>query len=214
MAQPHNGPSTHSVSPARPRAGSYTATGRTGQKSRTRRALVDALRRLMADGQDPSVSDVAASAGISRTTAYRYFPDKESLLNAAMPQTGERSLLGEDPPSDVTERLALTLDEHFAFIREWEPQMRAALRASLTPGAGEPALRGGRAVRWYEEALAPLAGTHPGTDVHELAVRLRAAAGIEPYVWLTGVGGLGAEEAFAAMKRNALDILRAAVRGV
>jgi hypothetical protein len=68
-------------------------------------------------------------------------------------------------------------------------------------------------VRWYEEALAPLAGTHPGIDVHRLAVRLRAAAGIEAYVWLTGVGGLGAEEAFAAMKSNALDILHAAVGG-
>ena len=207
MVHAHNG------MPGSPHAGSYTATGRTGQKSRTQRALVEALRGLMADGQDPSVSDVAASAGISRTTAYRYFPDKESLLNAAMPQTGERSLLGEDPPSDVAERLDRTLDEHFAFIRDWEPQMRAALRASLAPGAGEPALRGGRAVRWYEEALAPLAGTHRGIDVHRLAVRLRAAAGIEPYVWLTGVGGLGAEEAFAAMKSNALDILHAAMRG-
>ncbi|GAA2199390.1 TetR/AcrR family transcriptional regulator [Sinomonas flava] len=207
MVHAHNG------MPGSPHAGSYTATGRTGQKSRTQRALVEALRGLMADGQDPSVSDVAASAGISRTTAYRYFPDKESLLNAAMPQTGERSLLGEDPPSDVAERLDRTLGEHFAFIRDWEPQMRAALRASLAPGAGQPALRGGRAVRWYEEALAPLAGTHPGIDVHRLAVRLRAAAGIEPYVWLTGVGGLGAEEAFAAMKSNALDILHAAVGG-
>ncbi|WP_433874861.1 TetR/AcrR family transcriptional regulator [Sinomonas atrocyanea] len=207
MVHAHNG------LPASPHAGSYTATGRTGQKSRTQRALVDALRRLMADGQDPSVSDIAASAGISRTTAYRYFPDKESLLNAAMPQTGERSLLGEDPPSDVAERLDRTLDAHFAFIRDWEPQMRAALRASLAPGAGQPALRGGRAVRWYEEALAPLAEAHPGIDVHRLAVRLRAAAGIEPYVWLTGVGGLVADEAFAAMKSNALDILHAAMRG-
>jgi AcrR family transcriptional regulator len=189
----------------------YAATGRTRQKSRTRDVLVAALRGLMAEGLDPSVGDVAAAAGISRTTAYRYFPDKESLLNAAMPETGERSLLGEHPPSDVTERLARTLDEHFAFIRTWEPQLRAALRSSLTPDAGQPTLRGGRAVRWYEEALAPLAATHPALDLHALAVRLRAAAGIEPYVWLTGVGGLAPEAACAAMRQNALDILQAAL---
>ncbi|WP_369045422.1 TetR/AcrR family transcriptional regulator [Sinomonas sp. P10A9] len=189
----------------------YADTGRTRQKSRTRDALIDAVRDLMARGEDPSVSDVAEAAGISRTTAYRYFPDKESLLNAAMPQTGERSLLGEHPPSDVVERMARTLDAHFAFMRRWDPQLRAALKASIAPGAQQPSLRGGRAVRWYEEALAPLAETHPHLDRHALAVRLRAVAGIESKVWLTGVGGLNSDEADAVMRENALDILRAAM---
>ncbi|MFP5313684.1 MAG: TetR/AcrR family transcriptional regulator, partial [Actinomycetes bacterium] len=82
-----------------------------------------------------SVADVAAIAGISRTTAYRYFPDKEALLHAALPETGLASLLGDRPPSDVPSRLARTLDAHFGFIRTWDPQLRAALRLSLTPGA-------------------------------------------------------------------------------
>lgn len=189
----------------------YVNTGRTRQKSRTRDALIGVLRDLMAHGEDPSVSEVAEAAGISRTTAYRYFPDKESMLNAAMPQTGERSLLGEHPPSDVVERMGRTLDEHFAFMRRWEPQLRASLRVSLLPGAEQPNLRGGRAVTWYEDALAPLAETHPHLDRHALAVRLRSVAGIESKVWLTGVGGLTSDEADTVMRENALDILRAAI---
>jgi len=181
----------------------YLETGRTRQKSRTREELVAVLRDLLKDGRDPSVADVAAIAGISRTTAYRYFPDKEALLHAALPETGLGSLLGEDPPSDVRARLVRTLDAHFDFIRAWEPQLRASLRLSLTPGAARPTLRGGRAVE--------AAGS--GIDIAALAVRLRAVAGIEPYVWLRDVAGLRPDQAFGAMRANALDILDAALPG-
>lgn len=187
----------------------YLETGRTRQKSRTREELVSSLRDLLKDGQDPSVAEVAAIAGISRTTAYRYFPDKEALLHAALPETGLGSLLGEDPPSDIRARLERTLDAHFEFIRAWEPQLRASLRLSLTPGAARPTLRGGRAVGWYRDALAPLESNGSGIDTAGLAVRLRAVAGIEPYVWLRDVAGLRPDQAFSAMRANALDILGA-----
>jgi len=189
----------------------YLETGRARQKSRTREELVAVLRDLLKDGQDPSVADVAALAGISRTTAYRYFPDKEALLHAALPETGLASLLGEDPPLDVRARLERTLDAHFQFIRTWDPQLRAALRLSLTPGTVRPTLRGGRAVGWYREALSPLESAGSGIDIAGLAVRLRAVAGIEPYVWLRDVAGLTQDQAFAAMRANALDILDAAL---
>ena len=175
--------------------------------------MVAVLRDLLKDGQDPSVADVAAIAGISRTTAYRYFPDKEALLHAALPETGLGSLLGEDPPSDIHARLERTLDAHFEFIRAWEPQLRASLRLSLTPGAARPTLRGGRAVGWYRDALAPLESNGAGVDTAALAVRLRAVAGIEPYVWLRDVAGLPQAKAFGVMRANALDILGAALAG-
>ena len=191
----------------------YLDTGRVRQKARTREQLVAVLRDLLKDGQDPSVADVAAIAGISRTTAYRYFPDKEALLHAALPETGLGSLLGEDPPSDIHARLERTLDAHFEFIRAWEPQLRASLRLSLTPGAARPTLRGGRAVGWYRDALAPLESNGAGVDTAALAVRLRAVAGIEPYVWLRDVAGLPQAKAFGVMRANALDILGAALAG-
>lgn len=183
----------------------YPSTGRTRQKARTREALLHALQALLDAGQDPSVAQVADAAGVSRTTAYRYFPDQQALLAAAMPETGLSSLLPDDAPDDPVVRLNVTLDAHFDFLRRWEPQLRAALRSSLLPGASRPTLRGGRAVLWYEQAL-----PGPENARHELAVRLRAAAGIEPYIWLTDVAGLSPDEACRLMRENALAVLASA----
>ena len=74
----------------------YEATGRREQKGRTREALVAATRELMASGVTPTVEEAAATARISRTTAYRYFPNQRALLLAAHPQIQHRSLLPED----------------------------------------------------------------------------------------------------------------------
>ncbi len=191
-----------------PDKGSHPSAGRTRQKARTREALLQALHALLDEGEDPSVAQVADAAGVSRTTAYRYFPDQQALLAAAMPETGLSSLLPEDAPADPAVRLGLTLDAHFAFMRRWEPQLRAALRSSLLPDAPRPTLRGGRAVLWYEQALPGPEGAR-----HELSVRLRAAAGIEPYIWLTDVAGLSPDAACRLMRENALAILAATLSG-
>ena len=187
----------------------YEAHGRTAQKARTRELLVRTVGELIARGRTPTVDDVAAASGVSRTTAYRYFPSQQALLLAAFPETEQTSVV--DPSvTDVRERLAAALDEQFRILRAWEPQLRASLRASLDPGADRPVLRGGRAIGWFEDALAPLAGTH---DVRALAIAIRATAGIEPFVWLTDVAGLSADDAVATMRRTATTVLEAALAG-
>jgi AcrR family transcriptional regulator len=190
---------------------SYEQTGRTEQKARTRAALVDATRRLLAAGAEPTVDDVAAAAGISRTTAFRYFPNQRALLLAAHPQIEQRSLLPDDAPRDPTERLDLVLDEFLKITVEWEPQLRASLRLSLEPGAGLPPLRQGRAIGWLEEALAPLRTELPEAEVHRLALAIRSATGIEALVWLTDVAGLARTEATGLMRWSAHALLRAAL---
>lgn len=72
---------------------SYELVGRIAQKRRTREALIAAARSLIADGQTPTVAAAAASASISRTTAYRYFESQRELLVAAHPETAATSLL-------------------------------------------------------------------------------------------------------------------------
>jgi AcrR family transcriptional regulator len=185
--------------------------GRLNQKARTRQVLVATLHTLLAGGIDPSVADVAEAAGISRTTAYRYFRDQQALLRAAIPETASSTLLPDSVESDPRVRFGLALTAHFDFIRRWEPQLRAALRASLVPGAPQPGLRGGRAVAWYADALSPLHSERPEIDIHDLAVRLRSVAGIEPYVWLTDVGALSPDHAFGIMRDNAVAVLRDAL---
>jgi AcrR family transcriptional regulator len=191
---------------------SYEATGRTTQKARTRAALIDAARRLLAAGQTPSVEDAAEAAAVSRATAYRYFPNRRALLVAAHPEVEASDLLGEDAPQDARERLDRTIDELIRITVDTEPQLRTMLRLSLEPGPRqELLLRQGRAIGWIETALAPLQARLVPAQLHRLVIAIRAACGIEPLVWLTDVAGLSRQEASELMRWSALALLRTAL---
>ena len=204
--------------PATTRRASYVDTGRSAQKRRTRDALVTAARHELAQGRSVTVESAAAAAGVSRTTAYRYFPDHRELITAAHPQIDADSLLPSPAPADPRQRASLVLD---AFLHDvtlaWEPQLRAALQLALTP-THEPAapdagtLRQGRAIRWILQALEPLGGTHPGLDLELLARTIRSAAGIEALIWLTDVGGLSRDRAAEVMHASGMAILEDAMR--
>src|SRR5882757_1425641 len=98
----------------------YETGGRSAQKARTRHALVAAARDLVASGVTPTVEQAAAAAGISRTTAYRYFPNNRSLLVAAHPETGRESLLPANPPEDPAARLDAVVAEFIRLILDTE----------------------------------------------------------------------------------------------
>src|SRR4051794_9348988 len=155
----------------------YELTGRTRQKARTREALIAAGRELLSHGMTPTVEGAADRAGISRTTAYRYFANRRALLVASYPQIGEQSLLDDDAPVEPVARLELVLERLIEQMLEHEPELRAALRLSLEtprPGADALALRQGRAIGWIEDALAPLNPRLGGEETHRLALAIRA----------------------------------------
>jgi AcrR family transcriptional regulator len=186
----------------------YESTGRSQQKARTRTALVTAARELLARGEAPTVEDAATHAGISRTTAYRYFANQRALLLAAHPEVQQRSLLPADAPDDPASRLDLAMAEFIRLTLEWEPQLRTQLRLSLEAGAEQPALRKGRAIDWIEDALKPL---RDKLDVRRLAVAIRSATGIESLVWLTDIAGLSRAEAAEVLRWSARAMLDAAL---
>jgi AcrR family transcriptional regulator len=188
----------------------YERSGRTRQKSRTRDALIIATRELVAEGLTPTVEGAAAQAGISRTTAYRYFPNQRALFIAAHPEIDRNSLLGANPPRDPAARLAAMLDEFLRLTLESEPQLRMALRLSLErgPEQAESSLRRGRAIAWIEDALHPLLGQLSKQEVRKLALAIRCAAGIEALVWLTDVARLSRAEAVEIMSWSAQTLLR------
>ena len=59
--------------------------GRLARRDRNRAAVLDAMLALFTEGDlDPSPEQVAARAGISPRSVYRYFEDREALLRAAI----------------------------------------------------------------------------------------------------------------------------------
>src|ERR1700682_500697 len=137
----------------------YDQTGRSSQKSRTRRALVDAARELLTRGITPTVEEVASAAAGARPTACRYCPNQRELLGAAHPELTMKSLLPDSPPSDPLKRLDLVSKELVRLLLEHELALRAMLRISLEGERGENkslALRTGRRIEWVKDALSPL----------------------------------------------------------
>jgi AcrR family transcriptional regulator len=191
------------------------STGRWRQKQRTRQALIDAARELVTLGSAPTVENAAERAGISRTTAYRYFANQRSLLVAAHPETVASSLLPPDAPDDAGDRLRAVVERFTDLISDTEQQQRTMLRLSLEPPGAEAAalpLRQGRAIGWIEEALEPLRGRLSDDQVHRLALAVRSATGIEALVWLTDVAVLPRDEALGLMRWSAQALLQAALR--
>jgi len=192
----------------------YELNGRTRQKQRTRGALVAAARELVAAGLAPTVDEAAASASISRTTAYRYFPNQRALLVAAHPEIEAQSLLPETAPSDVSARLDAVVMAFLRLIVDTEAQQRTMLRLSLDADPshrGELPLRKGRAIGWIGEALSPLRGKLTERDLRRLTLAIRSAAGIEALVWLTDIAGLSRKEAVQLMRWSANALLRTAL---
>jgi len=192
----------------------YELNGRIDQKRRTRDALVSAARQLVAEGATPTVEAAAEAASISRTTAYRYFPNQRSLLVAAHPETAASSLLPDDAPDDAATRLDLVVDAFIRMIVDTEAQQRTMLRLSLEADPAERTqlpLRQGRAITWIEEALSPLRAEMSEREVHRLVLAIRSATGIEALAWLTDIGGLSRNDAADLMRWSARSLLQSAV---
>jgi AcrR family transcriptional regulator len=195
------------------------------QKARTRAAIVEAAQRLRDEtGDTPTVAHAAAAAGVSRATAYRYFPTQEALdvevtdVTPAVAAT-EAALAALDT-DDVEQRLLALLDTFNPIAVEAEAHFRRALLVYLNTWlrsrrAGEepPAVREGRRMRWLDEVLAPL------DDLNEeqrrrLQAGLALTLGMDSLVVMKDVCGLEDDEAFEVLRWAAVAILRAGLAEV
>jgi AcrR family transcriptional regulator len=191
----------------------YELTGRVQQKARTRAAIVEAARALLAEGVTPTVEQAADEARISRTTAYRYFANQRALLIATFPEIAAESLISEPGPEDPHGRFEAVVGALTSRVIEHEPQLRAQLRLSLEPDGAEAhelPFRTGRAIDWIEEALAPLRAHKGDAELRRLALSIRCAVGIEALVWLTDVAGLSRADAVEVMRWSARALFHAA----
>jgi AcrR family transcriptional regulator len=109
-------------------------SGRANQRRRTRKDLLQAAARLMKQGRNPSLEQIADEAMVSRATAYRYFPGVEALLveaslDIAVPDSEE--LFGGIPAAGSVERLNLVDKTLHEMILANEPSLRMMLVHSL-----------------------------------------------------------------------------------
>lgn len=192
----------------------YELTGRTHQKARTRAAMLAAARELLVEGVTPTVERAAERAAVSRTTAYRYFPNQRALLFANYPELEVPSLLDGEAPADPFARLELVIESVGRQLIEHEAELRTMLRLSLespAPSPGTLPLRQGRVIGWIEDALAPVRDRMSAAELRRLVLAIRAAFGIEALVWLTDVGGVSSEEAVEIMGSSARTLARSAI---
>jgi AcrR family transcriptional regulator len=178
--------------------------------------MLASTRELLGEGVTPTVEKAADRAGISRTTAYRYFPNQRALLLASYPQLEAPSLLDAEAPADPSARLEAVSEALGRQILEHEPELRAMLRLSLespAPARESLPLRQGRAIVWIEDALAPLRDRMPSSELRRLVLAIRATLGIEALVWLTDIGGVTREEAIEIMRSSTRTLATAAIAG-
>jgi AcrR family transcriptional regulator len=158
--------------------------------------MIEAARALLAEGTTPTVESAAARCGVSRATAYRYFPNQHDLLVATHPMVDMASLLPPDPPDDPTERVLQVSARIIDLVLASEAELRMSLRLSLEPGtSADLPLRKGRRLVWFEDALEPMRGVLAATAFRRLSLGLAASVGVEPFVWLTDVAGLSHKQA-------------------
>ena len=181
--------------------------------------LRDTAIRLMQGGQVPSVSDVAEAAGVSRATAYRYFPTQAAIVQAAVNDALGPILEWTSKSPDVEERIANLIGFAYPRMNRHEATHRAALRLALEQWArrqagtfgGEARIVRGNRKALVAEAVRPLEQeVDPGT-FDKLTQSLSLVFGIEAIIVLRDIWGLDGGQAQKVATWAAHALVRAAV---
>src|SRR5438552_2798029 len=108
---------------------------RGNQKARTRAALLVAASELIREGALPTVGEAAERAGISRATAYRYFPTQEALLleagSVSPLMVPVDALVANFATDDVEARMRALVDTIMPIILDNEATIRAITRVAM-----------------------------------------------------------------------------------
>jgi AcrR family transcriptional regulator len=170
-------------------------------RARTQRKLLASAMQLVRRGRTPSVAEVALTAGVSRATAYRYFPNRSTVIAAVVAESLGPVRSYEPRASDGRQRVRELFSQTFPRFKEFEPHMRAALQLSLEHESlervgllEEERYRRGFRRGLLQRAAAPLRGRLGRRRYDKLLKALSIVYGIEPYVVLKDIWGSGDRE--------------------
>jgi len=191
--------------------------GRTNQKARTRRAVLDACLSLIHDAQPVTMPAVAMTAMVSEATAYRYFPDLASLIAQALAEewpTPAQALQPVATSDDPVERIAFATRFLLDGVAERQAVVRAMIAATISraefSGRARPGIRFGL----IDYALAPFLATLEATTNPEGAAQLRRDLAIvvsaDALFCLTDLCGLSVQDAIDSAVQTAKTLTAAA----
>jgi AcrR family transcriptional regulator len=193
------------------------ATGRANQKTRTRKAIVDACRELTRSGAEITMPQVARVALVSEATAYRYFPDMVSLLREALvglwPDAAQ-ALAPVAGSADPVERVAFACEYLMRGVHAYQGSVRAMISHTIATPSSSRARPGVR-FNLIDYALAPFQDADGPASLTPAAIaRLKQDLAIvvsaEALFVLTDLCGLSPDDAIASAVRTATTLTRVA----
>jgi AcrR family transcriptional regulator len=193
------------------------APERANQRYRTRKDLIAAAARLMKEGRKPTLDEVAEAALVSRATAYRYFPNVESLLLEAsvdLATPDSTVLFANNASNDPEARIDRAEAAMHRMAFDNEPAIRLMLAASLTrrdARVGSIPLRQNRRTPLIEAALAPAKRRFRKASYERLTAALALIFGSESMIVFRDVLQLDEKTARAVKSWAARALVRAAL---
>lgn len=167
----------------------------------TKTAILTAGSALAAQGRIPTVTEAARAAGVSRATAYRYFPTQSALaLELELPLGSFDQQLVDTEGLPLADRVRAVCEIIGRGTFRHEQFLRDRLRASLEADdrrLGRQRARLRREV--VEELLREVRGKLSAARYARLAGLLDLLMGIESVIVLTDVAGLDQDDAVAAL---------------
>jgi AcrR family transcriptional regulator len=196
------------------------AGDRSHLRRRTRKALLEAGARLLRQGEQPTMADIAAAAQVSRATAYRYFDSADALLceapvDAVVPPPED--LFEQHDAASVEERVVAA--ERVLHEVSWRnaPQLRAmlahTLRVSLDSDRhSDVPLRQNRRIPMIEAALTPARSRLDDATYAKLCAALALVFGTESMVVFQDVLQMNEDRARDVKDWAARALVRAALQ--
>jgi AcrR family transcriptional regulator len=196
----------------------HEQTGRVNQKLRTRAAIVEACRAVIRTGRPVTMPAVARAALVSEPTAYRYFPDLPSLLNAALAGMWPSPAEALEPvaaSADPVQRVAFAAEFFLRRVLSYQGAVRAMISATITRPELAAGYRPGIRFGLIDQALDPVTGSLglPAKLVVQLKNDLAAVISADALFPLTDLCRLAPDEAVSSLVRTATTITAVAMSG-